>query len=220
MRYEQIDQAARLVGLRGHSGFREIAKAICLKEQWRFSVKGRQNIILKFYQKHLDKINAYEDANFSDKYIRQTVKQEHKNNCNKFQVVKKKDVGKFDGNTRNEINKLNKFNRNNIDFVISDAFLESYAWRQIRLIVLKRDGRRCVCCGATPDTGAVMHVDHIKPRRLFPELALDEKNLQVLCSECNHGKGNWDQTDFKKEKPRTDPEVLDLQEHNKKYGVF
>ena len=42
--------------------------------------------------------------------------------------------------------------------------------------------------------GVRVHVDHIKPRRLFPSLALVESNLQVLCEVCNHGKGNWDQT--------------------------
>ena len=42
-----------------------------------------------------------------------------------------------------------------------------------------------------------IHVDHIKPRKLFPHLALDVNNLQILCHECNHGKGNWDQTDWR-----------------------
>lgn len=79
----------------------------------------------------------------------------------------------------------------------SDAFLESYEWRRIRMVVLKRDGARCGCCGATPADGLRMHVDHIKPRRKFPELALDVTNLQVLCEVCNHGKGNWDETDWR-----------------------
>jgi 5-methylcytosine-specific restriction endonuclease McrA len=79
----------------------------------------------------------------------------------------------------------------------SDAFLLSYEWRQLRMKALKRDGAKCACCGATPQTGAVMNVDHIKPRKLHPELALDLNNLQVLCHECNHGKGNWDQTDWR-----------------------
>lgn len=78
-----------------------------------------------------------------------------------------------------------------------DAFLESYEWRRARMAALKRYGSKCQCCGATPQDGARMNVDHIKPRKLFPNLALDLNNLQVLCSECNHGKGNWDMTDWR-----------------------
>lgn len=81
----------------------------------------------------------------------------------------------------------------------SNEFLQTYEWRRVRLIVLKRDGAKCACCGATPSSGAVMNVDHIKPRKLFPHLALDPSNLQVLCHECNHGKGNWDMTDFREQ---------------------
>ena len=80
---------------------------------------------------------------------------------------------------------------------LSDSFLESYEWRKTRMQVLKRDGARCGCCGATPADGVRMHVDHIKPRKLYPELALDLNNLQVLCEVCNHGKGNWDHTDWR-----------------------
>lgn len=82
--------------------------------------------------------------------------------------------------------------------VTQDAFLNTYQWRRIRMVALKTYGAKCQCCGATPANGAVMNVDHIKPRKLFPELALDIQNLQVLCHECNHGKGNWDQTDWRK----------------------
>ena len=96
----------------------------------------------------------------------------------------------------------------NLPYIISEGkkvprqidgadFLESFAWRKVRMLALKKYGARCLCCGATPATGAVMNVDHIKPRKLFPELALDLNNLQILCHECNHGKGNWDQTDWR-----------------------
>ena len=83
--------------------------------------------------------------------------------------------------------------------VNSEAFLQSYEWRQLRMRALKKYGARCQCCGASPATGAVMNVDHIKPRRIYPELALDLDNLQVLCGACNHGKGNWDMTDWRTE---------------------
>lgn len=76
----------------------------------------------------------------------------------------------------------------------TDDFLKSYEWRRMRYKILQQHGRRCACCGATPDSGAIMTVDHIKPRSQYPELALDPKNLQVLCQECNHGKGGLDET--------------------------
>lgn len=79
----------------------------------------------------------------------------------------------------------------------SDAFLSSFAWRATRMMALKRHGAICQCCGASAKTGAVIHVDHIKPRQERPDLALDVDNLQVLCHECNGGKGNWDQTDWR-----------------------
>lgn len=79
----------------------------------------------------------------------------------------------------------------------SDLFLKSFEWRRLRLKVIKKYGAVCMCCGASPATGAVINVDHIKPRKFFPELALEETNLQILCHDCNHGKGNWDQTDWR-----------------------
>lgn len=74
--------------------------------------------------------------------------------------------------------------------VNAPEFLSSFAWRQLRFEAFQRYGRRCQCCGASPETGAVLNVDHVKPRRKFPKLALDINNLQVLCDACNHGKCN------------------------------
>lgn len=81
--------------------------------------------------------------------------------------------------------------------VESDAFLQTYEWRKVRMEALKKYGAKCQCCGTTPAYGAIMNVDHIKPRKLFPGLALDINNLQILCHDCNHGKGNWDMTDWR-----------------------
>ena len=63
---------------------------------------------------------------------------------------------------------------------------------------IKKYGTRCMCCGASPKDGVVINVDHIKPRKTHPELSLDMDNLQILCDACNHGKGNWDTTDWRK----------------------
>ena len=78
-----------------------------------------------------------------------------------------------------------------------DHFLKSFEWRKVRMQALKRYGAQCQCCGATPAHGLMMHVDHIKPRKTHPKLALDLDNLQILCEVCNHGKSNWDDTDWR-----------------------
>ena len=79
----------------------------------------------------------------------------------------------------------------------SDRFLRSIEWKTLRYRMLKARGARCECCGATAQDGERIVVDHIKPRRKFPELALEPSNLQVLCSSCNWGKGSWDETDWR-----------------------
>lgn len=76
-------------------------------------------------------------------------------------------------------------------------FLSSDQWAEIRYKAFLKYGRRCGCCGATPKDGARLHVDHIKPKSKYPELALDIDNLQILCADCNRGKGAWDETDFR-----------------------
>lgn len=74
------------------------------------------------------------------------------------------------------------------------VFYRSQAWRRLRYEVLLKYSRACMACGATDTT---IHVDHIKPLRKYWNLRLDFNNLQVLCEECNHGKGSWDETDFR-----------------------
>ena len=79
------------------------------------------------------------------------------------------------------------------EWVNSKAFLFSPEWKKLRYEVIAIFGRRCMCCGS----GERICVDHIKPRKRYPHLALDINNLQILCGDCNEGKGNWDETDFR-----------------------
>lgn len=82
-------------------------------------------------------------------------------------------------------------------------FYKSWEWRKLRMQVLKLQGRSCQCCGASPgekdmsSKAVKITVDHIKPISKFWGLRLKRDNLQVLCDECNQGKGNWDETDFR-----------------------
>lgn len=58
----------------------------------------------------------------------------------------------------------------------------------VRAKIIRRDNSRCQMCGATPQDGAKLHVDHIKPISLGGRSSLD--NLQTLCETCNLGKSN------------------------------
>ena len=76
-------------------------------------------------------------------------------------------------------------------------FYRSDAWRALRYEALKLHGGKCQCCGRGPSDGVALHVDHIKPRSKYPELQLVLSNLQVLCEDCNLGKGARDETDWR-----------------------
>lgn len=76
-------------------------------------------------------------------------------------------------------------------------FYSSRAWKILRYQAFERYGNKCACCGAKPSDGLTMHVDHIKPKSKHPELALDIENLQILCEDCNVGKINQWETDWR-----------------------
>jgi hypothetical protein len=80
---------------------------------------------------------------------------------------------------------------------LSEDFYRSDAWFTVRYEALKRGKGCCECCGARATANNPLHVDHIKPRSYHPELELDLSNLQVLCRECNLGKRNYDDTDWR-----------------------
>lgn len=83
-----------------------------------------------------------------------------------------------------------------------NTFYQSAEWRKLRYSILKNQGGRCELCNASKSTGAVMHVDHIKPLKRFWHLRLDPDNLQVLCEACNHGKGSKYEDDWRERKTK------------------
>lgn len=56
----------------------------------------------------------------------------------------------------------------------------------LRFEILKRDGFRCVYCGAAAKDGARLQIDHIKPKAAGG--TDDPKNLTTACATCNTGK--------------------------------
>jgi len=76
-------------------------------------------------------------------------------------------------------------------------FYESWAWKRLRYGFIKSKQRRCECCGATPQDGCRIVVDHIRPIRRYWDWRLNITNLQLLCDDCNRGKGSQDTTDWR-----------------------
>lgn len=77
---------------------------------------------------------------------------------------------------------------------VADPFYKTKAWRNARWMALGRDMHMCVECMAAyerheisePRPATVVH--HIKPRKEYPELALELNNLQSLCDACHNKK--------------------------------
>ena len=68
----------------------------------------------------------------------------------------------------------------------SRQYQRSIVTNSLRYDVMKRDGFRCVLCGASAEDGALLHVDHIIPIARGGTSEMD--NLRTLCDACNSGK--------------------------------
>lgn len=85
----------------------------------------------------------------------------------------------------------------------SSEFYYNGRWRVLRYEILEQYGARCMCCGRSEKDGVIIEVDHIKPRARYKHLQYQKSNLQVLCRDCNKGKGAWDETDWRPNEPIT-----------------
>ena len=143
----------------------------------RIVFKGKKNKIL------LSEINKHQNTNYIslvDMYfaLKQSFSSSEIEIINKSKVEKKK---------RHQ------------EYKHGDDFYKSKQWRDVRFKALKLSDGKCVLCGRSKAKhGVVLHVDHIKPRSLHPKLELAVDNLQILCEDCNLGKSNRDDTDFRK----------------------
>ena len=70
--------------------------------------------------------------------------------------------------------------------------LEDFTEKQ-KAFIKKRDGYRCVQCGAHTKEGVELHVDHIKPKELGGKATIE--NGQTLCARHNFQKKTLKQTE-------------------------
>ena len=107
--------------------------------------------------------------------------------------------------------KARKQAKKNLQRLPGDEFYVSKEWRTVRYRVIKKYAGACMACGRTKkDHGIVIHVDHIKPRSIYPDLALTYDNLQLLCEDCNLGKSNKCEIDWRPKEMREQKNIIDI----------
>lgn len=110
---------------------------------------------------------------------------------------------------KSNIKKIKK--KKKLSLAKTTDFYASKEWRILRYRVIKKYGGECMACGKSKKRhGVVIHVDHIKPRSKFPTLSFEFSNLQILCEDCNLGKLDIDQTDWRPEKQYSDDAEMSL----------
>jgi len=63
---------------------------------------------------------------------------------------------------------------------------KSAEWRRVRELVLRRDGYRCVVCGALVAGKGQARIDHRKSVESYPHLIFVLDNLRTLCATCDN----------------------------------
>lgn len=169
-------------------------------------VDGSKEVVRRYFAKNrtkaesllklaIDKRQAYVDARNEKTFAVLKSKEQQKEERRLRRLDKK--IARIERDKNAPIGRTdvpNRPERKRITKAEFEAFYWSRAWRELRYLALKKYGATCQCCNTK---NKVMHVDHIKPRSKFPHLELDLSNLQVLCEDCNMGKGGWDQTDWR-----------------------
>jgi 5-methylcytosine-specific restriction endonuclease McrA len=72
-------------------------------------------------------------------------------------------------------------------------------WRRLRVKIIEEQNGECQMCGRSHKKhGIIIHVDPIIPLSVDWSKRFDESNLQLLCEDCNLGKGNRYSTDWRR----------------------
>lgn len=118
------------------------------------------------------------------------IRQEKKASINKQLVEAKKQIFELTKKIEKSFPDVPKYIKG-----MGKEFYSTREWRTLRWKIVSTSSGNCSVCGRNnKNHGVILHVDHIKPRSKFPELELEQSNMQVLCADCNIGKGAKIQT--------------------------
>ncbi len=76
--------------------------------------------------------------------------------------------------------------RHYLNLTAKDGASLNWSWQKCKREFFKIVPKECACCGSKKK----IHVHHIKPRHLFPWLALVLSNLIALCARCHFSIGH------------------------------
>lgn len=79
----------------------------------------------------------------------------------------------------------------------TQAFYATLAWKELSYRTRTRYPPRCMLCLKPGSETNPLVCDHIKPLRFNWELRLDPNNMQILCNNCNIGKGSHCDADYR-----------------------
>jgi len=71
--------------------------------------------------------------------------------------------------------------RHYLNLTAKDGASLNWSWQRCKKEFFKIVPKECACCGGKKK----IQVHHIKPRHLFPQLALVLSNLIALCKDCH-----------------------------------
>jgi len=101
---------------------------------------------------------------------------------------KRKVDEEYKSKSSNEIAELLKVNKD---------FLSTEEWFILKAQTIAKYGCTCMRCKRKILNWTSINVDHIKPRKFYPNLSNDPDNLQILCGNCNKLKGNSHDIDYR-----------------------
>jgi len=81
---------------------------------------------------------------------------------------------------------MKQIKRHYLNIIAKDGASWSGKWRKCKKEYYKTHVKICMCCNYEKKT----ELHHIKPRHIYPELALLHTNLIVLCRDCHFHLGH------------------------------
>lgn len=92
---------------------------------------------------------------------------------------------------------------------VTDTITSRYNHPEIKLALQNMYEKRCCYCEGKISAQTIDHIEHFRPKSLFPHLVVDWDNLHCCCPICNQNKKDrWDHN-----YPILDPTIDRIEDH-------